>query len=166
MQVRLIGASIMLTVVLATTACTVGTASPDTTSPEASGAVSPQPTSTRALEPSSTDAPAAEGTCEALARIDWQEQSTGWEQVVGGVPTDNGERSGAAGTAHLNANGRVVGYTVAEGDAPSVIEDRFCIDYVLVLHFNGYWVGADGKDIAPGDYLHLAPNPKVPNPNA
>ncbi len=100
----------------------------------------------------------------SFGRIDWQEQSTGWEQVVGGVPTDNGERS-ALPTCPPNANGRVVGYTVAEGDAPSVIEDRFCIDYVSVLHFNGYWVGADGKDIAPGDYLH-SHQPEGPHPNA
>ena len=166
MHVRMIGASITLTVLLAMTGCAFGTTDAATTSPGTTAAVPPQPTSTQAPESSSTDAPGAEDTCDVLARVDWQEQSAGWKQVAGGVPFDNGERSGAAGTAHLNANGRVIGYTVAAGDAPSVIEDRFCIDHVSVLRFNGYWVGGDGKDIAPGDYLYLAPNPDVPNPNA
>lgn len=103
--------------------------------------------------------------CDSLARIDWQEQGTEWKQIAVGTPFDGGERAGATGTAHLDTDGKVAGYTVAAGDAPSAIGDRFCIDDVSVLHFNGFWVAGDGKDIAPGDYLSLVPDPSVPNPN-
>ncbi|WP_144797909.1 hypothetical protein [Microbacterium paludicola] len=99
-----------------------------------------------------------------MARLDWRGGRIGEAdevQVATGEPIDSGAREGAAGTAHLDADGRVIGYTVAAGDAPSVIEDRFCIDGLSVLHFNGYWVTGDGKDIAPNDYLYLVPDPAV-----
>lgn len=106
----------------------------------------------------------AELTCDRLARLDWQGERIGEadeKQVATGEPFDSGAREGAAGAAHLDADGRVIGYTVAAGDAPNVIEDRFCIDGLSVLHFNGYWVTGDGKDIAPNDYLYLVPDPAV-----
>lgn len=120
---------------------------------------SPEPTAL----PSSP--PPTDGTCSVLAHVNWQEtEPATWQQVAVGEPFDAGAREGASGTAHVDAGGKLVGYTVAAGDAPSVIEDRFCIDYISMLHFNGYWVTGDGKDIAPGDYLFLVPDPSVENP--
>jgi hypothetical protein len=74
---------------------------------------------------------------------------------------DRGARTGAMGTARVDSHGTAIGYTVAAGDAPMAIGARFCVDYVSILHLNGYWVGGDGKDIAPGDYLYLYPDPAV-----
>ena len=130
-----------------------------TLAPSAPVVGSPEP-ATLASSPPPTD-----GTCSVLASVNWQETETAtWQQVADGEPFDAGAREGASGTAHVDAGGKVVGYTVAAGDAPSVIEDRFCIDYISMLHFNGYWVTGDGKDIAPGDYLFLVPDPSVENP--
>lgn len=113
----------------------------------------------------STPTPSGVQTCGVLAQINWQEQGTEWKQVAVGTPFDGGEREGATGAVDVDADGNVVGYTVAAGDAPTAIGDRFCIDDISVLHFNGYWVTGDGRDIAPGDYLHLVPDPAVSNPN-
>jgi hypothetical protein len=127
--------------------------------------MAPAPSSSAVQERPATDAPTPATTCGVLAQINWQEQGTEWSQVAVGIPFDGGKRKGATGTAHLDADGKVIGYTVAAGDAPSAIGDRFCISGISVLHFNGYWVTGDGKDIAPGDYLYLAPDPNVSNPN-
>lgn len=147
---------------LATTGCVAGTG-------ESEAAPSLTATERATLKPASSPTPDAtptERTCEELARIDWREVRSGeWVQYPTGEPVDGGERSGAAGTAHVDSDGRVIGYTVAAGDAPSVIGDRFCTDYISILHFNDYWVRGDGKDIAPGDYLYLVPDPNVTNPN-
>jgi hypothetical protein len=155
MRVRVIGVVLALAVGFAMTGC-ASTAPASAPTPSPTEQATPRPT-----DPPISEAPASEPTCQVLARVDWQEQGGEWRQVAVGVPSDSGAREGAAGTAHLDSDGRVVGYTVAAGDAPSAIQDRFCIDGISVLHFNGYWVAGDGKDIAPEDYLHLAPNPTV-----
>lgn len=158
----IVAATIVVTVSL--TGCTADLPALDESQPPRDTASSTVETSSPAPSGISTAAPTAEPTCVRLARIDWRGERIGEadeEQVATGEPFDDGAREGAAGTAHLDADGRVIGYTVAAGDVPSVIEDRFCIDGLSVLHFNGYWVTGDGKDIAPNDYLYLAPNPAV-----
>lgn len=119
---------------------------------------------------SAIDRPASEAAesgsrCDVLGYIGWQEDRGQWTQVATSFPIDSGVRDGAAGAADVDSAGHIVGYTVAAGDAPSVIGDRFCLDGISILHFNGYWVTGDGKDLAPGDYLYLAPDPDVPNAN-
>ncbi|WP_098407478.1 hypothetical protein [Paramicrobacterium agarici] len=103
--------------------------------------------------------------CDVLARIDWVDDGDGWEQRAIREPVDRGARDGAAGVTDVSAEGDVLGYTVAAGDAPSVIGDRFCIDYDSVLHFNGFWVTGYGKKTAPGECLYLARDLNVTNPN-
>lgn len=133
--------------------------------PSVSASTAPALSASPVPETPATDPTAAGRKCNDLAYVGWQEQDTEWKQVATGVPFDGGEREGAMGTADLNADGRPIGYTVAAGDAPYAIGDRFCISGIAVLHFNGYWVTGDGKDIAPGDYLYLSPDPAVSNPN-
>ena len=49
---------------------------------------------------------------------------------------------------------------MAPGDAPSSIEDRFCLGWVSLYKFNHVWAD-DGKTIQPGDVLILRPDPTV-----
>ncbi|MBN9187715.1 hypothetical protein [Microbacterium sp.] len=130
--------------------------------PRSVGTAVPSPTPT-----------AGASSCVAIASVDWRDSGhslTAPEllptavQVATGTPVDRGTRSGAEGLVRMDAGRHPVGYTVAAGDAPMAIGARFCMDYVSILHFNGYWVTGDGKDIAPGDYLYLAPDPRLVHP--
>jgi hypothetical protein len=167
MRVRAIGASLLLGLLFALMGCVSEPIEESEAAPSqtASERASVTPTSSPIAGTSTAEIPATVRTCDVLAQISWRQQGTEWTQVAVGTPFDGGERERATGTAHLDAEGDVIGYTVAAGDAPSSIGDRFCIGDISVLHFNGYWVTGDGKDIAPGDYLYLAPDPRVPNPN-
>lgn len=136
--------------------------SPTTVHPTPAAAAAALPT------PTPTSGPPA---CVAMGGVYWEdnkannpELSPNAIQVAHGTPVDRGKRIGAMGIARLDSHGHPVGYTVAAGDGPMSIGARFCMDYVSILHFNGYWVIGDGKDIAPGDYLYLVPDPRLVRP--
>ncbi|MFD5225396.1 hypothetical protein ACFWHT_07215 [Microbacterium sp. NPDC058342] len=69
---------------------------------------------------------------------------------------DLGARDYAAGDVTLGAEGKILSYTVAPGDSPIAIGDRFCVDYVTVLQYNRTW-----PEIDPGEVLVLSPDPTV-----
>ena len=69
---------------------------------------------------------------------------------------DLGESSYAQGEVTLNDEGQIASYTVAPGDGPIAIGDRFCVDYVTVLQYNRTW-----PEIDPGEVLELRPDPSV-----
>lgn len=71
-----------------------------------------------------------------------------------GEPIDLGASDLASGAAELDDQGRPVSYTVASGDSPIAIGDRFCIDYIRVLQYNETWPAID-----PGEVLVLRPGP-------
>lgn len=77
-----------------------------------------------------------------------------------GEPTDRGAFPGAEGTVTLDPAGRVYSYTVAAGDAPTSIQERLCMDWVSIYHYNHVW-GDNGKTIQPGDVLILRPDSSV-----
>jgi len=69
---------------------------------------------------------------------------------------DLGSRDYAAGEVALDADGTILSYTVAPGDSPIAIGDRFCVDYITVLQYNHTWPAID-----PGEVLVLSPDPTV-----
>lgn len=69
---------------------------------------------------------------------------------------DLGSRDNAAGDTTLDANGKILSYTVAPGDSPIAIGDRFCVDYITVLQYNRTW-----PEIDPGEVLVLSPDPTI-----
>lgn len=69
---------------------------------------------------------------------------------------DLGESSFAQGEVALDDEGRISSYTVAPGDSPIAIGERFCVDYVTVLQLNNTWPTID-----PGEVLELRPDPTV-----
>lgn len=69
---------------------------------------------------------------------------------------DSGPRNFAEGEVELDGQGRPAMYTVASGDSPIAIGDRFCVDYVTVLQYNRTWPHID-----PGEVLVLSPDPTV-----
>lgn len=69
---------------------------------------------------------------------------------------DLGSRDYAAGETTLDADSKILSYTVAPGDSPIAIGDRFCVDYVTVLQYNHTWPAID-----PGEVLVLSPDPTV-----
>lgn len=69
---------------------------------------------------------------------------------------DLGTRDYAAGEVDLDEQGRPIAYTVASGDSPIAIGDRFCVDYITVLQYNHTW-----PEIDPGEVLVLSPDPTV-----
>lgn len=71
-----------------------------------------------------------------------------------GEPLDQGVSDLASGAVELDNQGRPVSYTVASGDSPIAIGDRFCIDYIRVLQYNETWPTID-----PGEVLILRPGP-------
>ena len=69
---------------------------------------------------------------------------------------DLGPSDYAAGETVLDETGTILSYTVAAGDSPIAIGDRFCIDYITVLQYNHTW-----PEIDPGEVLVLSPDPTV-----
>jgi hypothetical protein len=69
---------------------------------------------------------------------------------------DLGSRDYAAGDVTLDTDGKILSYTVAPGDSPIAIGDRFCVDYITVLQYNQTW-----PEIDPGEVLVLRPDPSV-----
>jgi hypothetical protein len=90
-------------------------------------------------------------------RIDYKHQANGgaiYASLRHDV-IDLGESGYAQGEVTLNDAGDVYSYTVAPGDSPIAIGDRFCIDYITVLQYNHTW-----PEIDPGEVLILRPNPE------
>lgn len=93
------------------------------------------------------------GDCEEAAWIHMGEMNA-W--LHGDIP-DQGVREFAAGEAGLDAEGRVVTYTVAPGDALYAISDRFCIANPHAIDTLNHT-----RMIQPGDVLLLRPNKSLP----
>lgn len=68
---------------------------------------------------------------------------------------DLGESSFAQGEVALDNEGQISSYTVAPGDSPIAIGERFCVDYITVLQLNNTWPTID-----PGEVLELRPDPE------
>ena len=76
--------------------------------------------------------------------------------TLSGALFDGGARELAAGTVGLDADGTIVSYTVAPGDAPYAIGDRLCIENALSLAELNHT-----RTIHPGQVLRLNPDPSV-----
>ncbi|WP_322411694.1 hypothetical protein [Microbacterium invictum] len=76
---------------------------------------------------------------------------------LSGDLVDRGVRDLAAGTTGLNDQGEVVTYTVAPGDAPHAIGDRFCIANPLMITMLNHT-----RTIQPGEVLLLRPDSSIP----
>jgi len=115
-----------------------------------------------APSPSPSDSPVPAATCASKAFIVFDvpdQKGPIFPKLYGGL-RDAGPEPGAEGVAHLDAEGRVASYTVAAGDAPSSLEDRFCLMWTSLYRLNHVWAD-DGKTIQPGDVLILRPDPTV-----
>ena len=76
---------------------------------------------------------------------------------LSGDLVDMGAREFAAGTANLDADGDVVTYTVAPGDALYAIGERFCIANALTIATLNHT-----RTIHPGEVLLLRPERSIP----
>lgn len=76
---------------------------------------------------------------------------------LSGELVDRGVRDLAAGTTGLNEDGQIVTYTVAPGDAPYAIGDRFCIANPLAITMLNHT-----RTIQPGETLLLHPDSSIP----
>ncbi|WP_417554298.1 LysM peptidoglycan-binding domain-containing protein [Microbacterium sp.] len=76
---------------------------------------------------------------------------------LSGEVSDTGVRQYAVGEPTLDAEGRILSYTVAPGDALEAIATRFCIDANSFGTYNKvtYWA------MQPGDVLVLRPDPEA-----
>ena len=81
----------------------------------------------------------------------------GMSANLSGDLVDRGARDLAAGTAGLDAEGRIVTYTVAPGDALYAIGDRFCLANALAIAELNHT-----RTIQPGEVLLLHPNGSIP----
>ncbi|MGO2746390.1 hypothetical protein [Microbacterium sp.] len=93
------------------------------------------------------------GDCTASAWI----HVGGMSASLAGELVDQGPRDLAAGTVGLDDKGNIVTYTVAPGDAPYAISDRFCIANPLSIALLNHT-----RTIQPGQVLLLRPDPDVP----
>ncbi len=93
------------------------------------------------------------GDCEATAWI----HLGGMSASLTGDLVDQGTREFAAGTVGLDADGQIVTYTVAPGDALYAIGDRFCIGNALMIATLNHT-----RTIQPGEVLLLHPDGSVP----
>lgn len=96
------------------------------------------------------------GDCEASAWIylGKEDDGTSVAEMLGADIVDMGAAEFATGEVHLDDQGRPATYTVAAGDVPSAIGDRFCIvnGGGGLEMLNGY---PGGDAIQPGDVLTL-----------
>lgn len=81
----------------------------------------------------------------------------GMEASLSGELVDRGVRDLAAGTAGLDDDGRIMTYTVAPGDAPYAIGDRFCVANALTIPMLNHT-----RTIQPGEVLLLHPDSSIP----
>lgn len=73
---------------------------------------------------------------------------------IGPELVDRGSRDTAAGTVARDSDGRIVSYTVADGDGEIAIGDRFCMEPQSFMEYSGLeWT------LQPGDVLVLAVDP-------
>ncbi|MGO2683188.1 hypothetical protein [Microbacterium sp.] len=70
---------------------------------------------------------------------------------------DMGPSTFANGSVTFDSAGRIATYTVAPGDAPSAIGERFCVDYVTVFQYNEVY---PMFSVQPGAVLSLLPGNK------
>jgi len=96
------------------------------------------------------------GDCAAPAFIHiGRQDGQPWQVSLFGDLVDTGVREFATGTAGFTADGRIATYTVAPGDAPEAIGDRFCIwNGLSIPTLNGI---PGSTAIQPGDVLVLDP---------
>lgn len=102
--------------------------------------------------------PATGCAAAGLNRIEFDHQAGGgpiYAEVQDPI-VDYGVNPSATGETTVDANGVIQSYTVAAGDSPIAIGDRFCIDYITVLSLNRIYPGID-----PGQVLVLTPDPTV-----
>lgn len=102
--------------------------------------------------------PATGCAATGLNRIEFDHQAGGgpiYAEVQDPI-VDYGVNPSATGETTVDANGVIQSYTVAAGDSPIAIGDRFCIDYITVLSLNRIYPGID-----PGQVLVLTPDPTV-----
>lgn len=107
----------------------------------ASCAAGPATTSDRANEPATVPSPTSdtagavtpEADCTELARYEIFKVDDGdWSWKITGAPVDTGSAVGATGSPTPD----LTTYTVASGDTPDQIADRFCIDAVHLRVIN------------------------------
>ncbi|MBW8763881.1 MAG: LysM peptidoglycan-binding domain-containing protein [Microbacterium sp.] len=77
-----------------------------------------------------------------------------WVFWIGPELVDRGASDAAAGTVATDSSGRIVAYTVAEGDGEFAIGDRFCLEPYSFMKYSGFEWPLD-----PGDVLKLAVDP-------
>lgn len=73
---------------------------------------------------------------------------------IGPELVDRGPSDTADGTVARDDDGRIVSYTVADGDGEYAIGDRFCLEPQSFMEYSGL-----ERPIAPGDVLMLAVDP-------
>ena len=120
------------------------TASPSTTR----ATPDPEPMVPNAYNPGK---PASCDTWSAIRFASREEDETSTRVWLEGPELiDAGPLELAAGDVTLDADGKVVSYTVAAGDSGLAIGERFCVDYITVFQFNHVY-----PEPHPGDVLAL-----------
>jgi len=125
--------------------------------------VIPAPSSTPPVSTAETSVPQGgqfAGNCGQNSRIEVSSSDGAAPlsgRLIGPDLVDMGASDTASGTP-ISAGGRIVSYTVAEGDTLVGIGERFCIDYMTVSLYNN--VPAYDR-IAAGDRLTLHPDPAI-----
>lgn len=126
MNTRLLAIASAAALMLALTACT---AQPDTNAAPRDG--SPNPVEVRRAPEAVEASPTPTLDPDSCDATGWT--VAGMDQRVVREVRDRGARSLAAGTVGRDVEGRIVTYTVAEGDAPDAIGQRLCIRNALSL---------------------------------
>ena len=158
-----------LAAVIATSGCTalgIGTSTADD-APTRAVAERPSPDAV-AAEPERELTPAEEATA-AVAADDrppgYEEckttvfaepgdpiQIAGWKPEI---PVDQGAREKAMGTVEVNADGVPVAYTVAPGDVPEIVSDRFCVHLAYLHAINSVRRVFGANNRHPGDVINF-----------
>lgn len=71
------------------------------------------------------------------------------------IPVDQGPREMAMGTVELNADGVPVAYTVAVGDVPEIVSDRFCVHLAYLHAINSVRRASLANNLHPGDVINF-----------
>ena len=98
------------------------------------------------------------GDCTTTSWLNTMKQGSEPAHVtlLGPDLVDMGPREFAEGTASRDDQGRIKTYTVAPGDVPSAIGDRFCLGNGIALGDINHT-----RTIHPGDVLILTPDPTL-----
>lgn len=153
--------------IVATTGCTalgleepsVGKASPTadadrTTAKRASEPVRELTPAEEATASLPTERPPGYEECKTtvFANVDDPIQIAGWKPEI---PVDQGPREMAMGTVELNAEGVPVAYTVAAGDVPEIVSDRFCVHLAYLHAINSVRRASLANNLHPGDVINF-----------